>query len=96
MARKRSVPKLETDEQAAEFWDSHSLADYVHGTEVVEGATFPSSPLKQISLRLAPAQIDRLKRIAASKGIRYQTLIRMWITERMREEDAAQPRRASR
>ena len=89
MTRKKALPELETDEQAAEFWDSHSLADYADDTQVVEDVTFSSCPLKQISLRLAPSQIDRLKRIAASKGIGYQTMIRMWVTERMREEDVA-------
>ena len=44
---------------------------------------------KQISLRLAPTQIDRLKRIAASKGLGYQTMLRMWITERAKQEEVA-------
>ena len=82
---KKRIPELKTDQEAAEFWDTHSFADYAEDTELVEDVEF-SPPLKQISLRLAPSQIARLKRIAATKGIGYQTMLRMWITERVRQE----------
>jgi predicted DNA binding CopG/RHH family protein len=86
MVPKRHIPELKTDEQAAEFWDTHSFTDHAADTEVVEGARFPTRPLKQICLRLAPTQIERVKQIAATRGVAYQTLLRMWITERVREE----------
>ena len=85
---KRAIPDFQTDEEAAEFWDTHSFADYVQDTEPAEDVRFPRPKLKQISLRLAPTQVERLKRVAAEKGIGYQTMIRMWITERLREEAA--------
>ena len=87
MPRKR-IPTFKTDEEAAEFWDSHSLADYLGDTQPAEDTTFAARPLKQVCLRLAPSQIERVKRIAESKGIGYQTLLRMWITERVRQEGA--------
>jgi predicted DNA binding CopG/RHH family protein len=83
---KRRIPELKTDEQAADFWDGHSLAEYVADTEPVADVGFPARPLKQICLRLAPSQIERVKQIAATKGIGYQTLLRMWITERVRQD----------
>ncbi len=83
---KQRIPKFETEEEAAEFWDTHSLADYIEDTEVVE-VSFPRIALKQVCLRLAPGQIERVKRIAETKGIGYQTLLRMWITERVQAEE---------
>ena len=88
MARKK-IPHFESDEEAAELWDTHSLADYIDDTEPADDVQFVMRPLKQISMRLAPAQIQQLKRIAAQKGIGYQTMLRMWITERAREESHA-------
>jgi len=85
---KKTIPVLASDEEAAEFWDTHSLADYLHDTEPVDDVRFVRQPLKQISLRLAPSEIQRLKRIAATKGIGYQTMLRMWITERAGREEA--------
>jgi predicted DNA binding CopG/RHH family protein len=87
--RKR-IPDFRTDEEAAEFWDTHDSTEYEHDTEPVE-AEFPPPRLKQACLRLHPLQIERLKRTAAHKGIGYQTMLRMWITERERQEREAQP-----
>jgi hypothetical protein len=38
------------------------------------------------ALRLAPDVIDRLTAISGQKGIGYQTLIRMWVMERLAQE----------
>ena len=85
----KRIPEFKSDEEAAEFWDTHSFADYIGDTTPIEGVTFRLPHLKQISLRLAPTHIDRLKRIAASKGLGYQTMLRMWITERAKQEEVA-------
>ena len=82
----RKIPQLKTDQKAAEFWDENSFADFAEDTQPVEGVQFQARPLKQICLRLAPSQIERVKRIAQARGIGYQTLLRMWITERVRKE----------
>lgn len=85
----KKIPVFETDEQAAEFWETHDFADYAEATEAVAAVSFAPLPLKQVCLRLSPTQIECAKRIAASKGIGYQTLLRMWIAERMRQETRA-------
>ncbi len=92
---KKQIPEFKTDEDLAEFWDTHDFADYVHDTEPVEGVEFAKLRLKQVCLRLSPFQVQHLKRIAATKGIGYQTMLRMWITERQRQEEAAEPVSAS-
>ena len=86
----KKIPPLKTDQEAAEFWDTHDFADYWDDTEPVADVTFAAMPLKQVCLRLSPGQIERVKRIARSKGIGYQTLLRVWITERERQEVAGQ------
>lgn len=83
---KKRIPDFESEEDEMEFWDTHNSADYWDDTEPVEGVTFPKPRLKQISLRIAPTQIERLKKLAATKGIGYQTMIRIWITERLATE----------
>jgi predicted DNA binding CopG/RHH family protein len=85
----KRIPDFKSDEEAAEWWDTHDSTEYEHDTEPVE-VSFPRPKLKQVCLRLHPTQIDRLKEIAASKGIGYQTLLRMWVAERVRHEQAEQ------
>jgi len=42
--------------------------------------------LKNISIKLDPAQILALKKLATMKSIPYQTLIRQWLAEGIRKE----------
>jgi predicted DNA binding CopG/RHH family protein len=47
-------------------------------------------PRKQpISLRVEADAIDELKSIASREGIGHQTLIRIWVMERLEEETKA-------
>jgi len=39
VGRKR-IPHFETDEEAAEFWDTHSFADYIDDTEPADDVVF--------------------------------------------------------
>ena len=81
------LPEFASEQEEAEFWDKHDSTEFLDGTEPVE-ITFVNArpPKKQISLRLDKDIIDQLKTIATGKGIGYQTMIRMWVMERLREE----------
>ena len=91
------LPRFRSDREAAEYFESHSLADVWDRLPAGQPAK-PSAPLAQsmrerharlkspISLRLAPEQITTAKRIAAGKSVGYQTQLRMWIAEGIRRE----------
>ena len=42
--------------------------------------------LKNFSVKIDPLQLQALKRIATSKGVPYQTLIRQWLVEKIKRE----------
>lgn len=42
--------------------------------------------MKPISMRMDPQVVGRLKRVASKKGVGYQTLVRMWVHERLEQE----------
>jgi len=81
------LPQFANDQEEAEFWNNHDATDYLDEFQPVE-MTFRDSrpPKKQISLRLDTETIDSLKNVARKKGIGYQTLIRMWVVERLAHE----------
>ena len=83
------IPKLTTEQEEAEFWATHDSTDFAEDTEAVD-VTFVDSrpPKKQIALRLDGDTIDALKAVASRKGIGYQTLIRLWVNERLEQEQA--------
>ncbi len=81
------IPQFKTEQEEADFWDSHDSTDFLDETEAVNVAFVDARPsMKQISLRLDPSVIDQLKSLAVGKGIGYQTMIRMWVMERLGQE----------
>ena len=81
------IPQFKTEQEEAEFWDSHDSTDFLDETDAVNVTFVDARPsMKQISLRLDPSVIDQLKSLATVKGIGYQTMIRMWVMERLGQE----------
>ena len=83
------LPRFVSEQEEAEFWASHDSTEYLDDTEPVD-VTFVDArpPKKQISLRLDTDAIEELKAVAQRKGIGYQTLIRIWVMERLAQERA--------
>jgi hypothetical protein len=75
-----------TDEEIAQFWDTHSFADYGDEFERVERPIFVKPPKKVVSLRLDQQAVDFLEMIAREKDIPYTTLVQMWVVERLNQE----------
>jgi predicted DNA binding CopG/RHH family protein len=94
---KSPLPKFRSDQDAAEYFERHSVAAVWDGLSEAPRAK-PSAALASkirdrhasakspISLRLAPEQIAAAKHIAAAKSVGYQTQLRMWIAEGIRRE----------
>jgi predicted DNA binding CopG/RHH family protein len=94
---KAPLPLFRSDKEAAEYFETHSVADVWDQLSAAKRAK-PSTPLAKsiqerhaatkspISLRLVPEQIAAAKKIAAAKSVGYQTQLRMWIAEGIRRE----------
>jgi predicted DNA binding CopG/RHH family protein len=80
------IPKFNTEEEEVNFWDTHSLDEFNEDLTLAENVKFAKSRKRLVSLRLDSQQIEILKKIATGKGIGYLTLVRMWITEKLKEE----------
>ena len=94
---KSPLPKMQSDQEAAEYFESHSVAGvWDQLAEAPQAKPTPglarkirdrhASAKSPISLRLAPEQISAAKHIAAAKSVGYQTQLRMWIAEGIRRE----------
>jgi len=78
------LPEFRSEEEAAEFFDTHDLADYWDDMIPVEDVVVEVEvPKKQVSLRLPLSAIERLKTLAASEGVSYQALIQRWVLEKL-------------
>ena|ERR1700722_10947842 len=94
---KSPLPEFRSDNEAAEYFETHSIADLwdqLPATKQVRPAAALAKSIRErhstakspISIRLVPEQIAAAKKIAASKSVGYQTQLRMWIAEGIRRE----------
>lgn len=91
MAVKRRRFRKEDEER--EFWsdqDSAELVDWTKAQRVTLPDLKPS--LKTISLRLPSFMLEEIKRLAHKRDVPYQSLIKLFLAERVKreiQEDAA-------
>lgn len=83
------IPEHMTEDEAAEFYSTHSLAGVWDQLEPVEEEfRIAVSPWKRTSLKLPEALIERLKTVAQAKGIPLRTLMWLWLRERLQAEES--------
>ena len=83
----KKIPKFKNEDDEREFWavrDSTEYVDWKKAQRVVLAELKPS--LKTISLRLPKSMIEELKLLAHKKDVPYQSLLKIFLSERIREE----------
>ena len=80
MVNKREpIPKNMTIEEASEFWDTHSVADYP--SHVVQ---FEYRPEERITfVAIANDLLRQLEKQAKKQGASIETIVNLWIQERL-------------
>jgi len=77
------IPDFEDEAEEAAFWKNHTLDarlmnSAVHKQSVRESTT--------ITLRFDPRMLARIKRIARSRYLNYQSMMKQWLSERLEAE----------
>lgn len=76
-----SISKSKTLEEMAEFWDTHSVADYEDQMYAVDMTFEPSA--RRTWVGVEPELLDNLRQIARARHISTQTLINLWLSQRV-------------
>jgi len=78
------VPLFDNEEAEAAFW-----AENRPDLRLMESAVAASTELSEsvtITLRIDPRMLARIKRLARSRYLNYQSMMKQWISERMESE----------
>lgn len=83
----KPIPKFETEDEEREFWANNDSTDHVDWSRA-RPATFPrlKPSTRTISLRLPEPLLDRLKMLANKRDVPYQSLLKIFLAERIEEE----------
>lgn len=87
MNKIKKIPKFRSEEEEIEFWSKHDSTEYIDyskAKKVVFSNLKPS--LKTISIRLPESLIDHLKQLANKRDVPYQSLLKMFLMERVEKE----------
>ena len=83
----QEIPTFENEDEEREFWATHDSTEYVDWDKaetVVLPKLKPST--KTISLRLPELMLNELRVIANKRDVPYQSLIKMFLKERIDQE----------
>lgn len=78
------VPLFDNEQAEAAYW-----ADNRPDLRLMESAVVAGTELSEsvtITLRIDPRMLARIKRLARSRYLNYQSMIKQWLSERMEEE----------
>ena len=84
---KKKLPKFKTEAQERRFWLTHDSGDYMDwagAEEVTMPKLKPST--RTISLRLPESMLEELKILANKRDIPYQSLLKVFLSERIESE----------
>ena len=87
MPRKKQIPQFKNEDQEREFWsaeDSTEFIDWQDAKRAVFSNLKPST--RKISLRLPETMIEELKLLANKRDIPYQSLLKVFLAERIQKE----------
>jgi len=90
----KEIPKFKTEDEEREFWaaeDSTKYVDWSRGSRKKLVRLKPT--LRTISLRLPVSMIEDLKLLANQRDVPYQSLLKVFLAERLAKE---RPRSSSR
>jgi len=83
----KEIPNFRNDDEERKFWAKHDSTDFVDwdsANTVILPKLKPST--KTISLRLSGSTLNKIRVIANKRDVPYQSLIKIFLNERIEEE----------
>jgi predicted DNA binding CopG/RHH family protein len=83
----KPIPDFRTEDEERAFWAEHDSSEYVDWSKA-KRAAFPNLKLssRAISLRLPESMLDELRQLANQRDVPYQSLIKVFLRERIDAE----------
>ena len=87
MSRPKKIPTFKSEAEEAEFWATHDSTEYIDYS-TAKRVIFPNlkPSTRTISIRLPESLIEHLKVLANKRDIPYQSLLKMFLSEKVEDE----------
>ena len=82
----KKLPVFANEAEERAFWEKHDSSDYLDWSQAQRVMLPNLKPTTQaISLRLPVSLLESLKVAANSRDVPYQSLIKIWLNEKLHE-----------
>ena len=87
MSKLKKLPRFKSEKRELEFWATHDSTEYIDYSKA-KRAVFPNlkPSTRTISIRLPESLIEHLKVLANKRDIPYQSLLKIFLMEKVKEE----------
>ena len=83
----KPIPKFKNEDEERDFWATHDATDYFDTSKSVELDLSKLKPTTEsISLRLPAYLLSRIRELANSRDVPYQSLMKIFLAERVERE----------
>lgn len=87
MPKAKKIPEFESEEQEREFWSEHDSSEHVDWSRAERVTLANLKPsTKTISVRLPESLLEELKLLANKRDVPYQSLLKLYLAERVKQE----------
>ena len=84
---KKTLPEFRTEEEERKFLETHDFTDYLESFQPVNLDLSELRPsTKSVTIRLPESLLSALKKLAHEKDIPYQSLMKIFLAERVKKE----------
>ena len=84
---KKKIPTFKSESEERLFWQKHDSSEYIDWTDAENVAMPKLKPsTRSISIRLPESMIEELKVLANKRDVPYQSLLKIFISERIDAE----------
>ena len=83
----KPIPKFKNEHKEQDFWSKNDFSEYLNWKSA-ERVLFPNlkPSTKVISLRLPQSLLDAIRQMANQRDVPYQSLIKMFLQERIEQD----------
>ena len=84
---KKKIPEFNSEAEERRFWQKHDSSDYIDWSDAEEAVFSRLKPsTRTISIRLPESMIEELKLLANKRDVPYQSLLKIFLSERIDSE----------
>jgi hypothetical protein len=87
--KKPKLPKTDSIQELAEYWDSHDLTDYEQELQQIPEPLFVRGT--GIKVPLESRYVEAVELMAHAKGVSREELIRAWVLQKLAQRNNARP-----